>query len=341
MNDLDQKYHIGRKGRLGLSFLLSGFLFFFIWIVSLFDNPPGFSLVVAIWMALEGFITWESIHYFQTKQSVKDGLGYWLKSIGVGVIAFCAVYYVFKWVDFYYGSEPPTYFHMIVSALIGFILSSIIVTLTEVIKWRAKWYESRLENERIQKDQVKAELSALQSHIDPHFLFNNLNTLYSLIYKEPELAADFLEKLAEIYRYILSNKDEQVVSAAKEWEMGMNYLDLLKSRYGKGILEEVTIKETDLESNFLPPLSVQQLIENAVKHNRVEVDKPLKISFNQTDTYLVVENQINPKFAPAKSHGSGLKNLKARFGHLTDQELLVDQTGERFCVSLPLLKMQQ
>ncbi len=332
------KRQISRTGRFLISVLLSSFLFFFIWIISQFDNPPGFNLAVFAWISIEGFLTWESIHLYQERAQERSNANYLMKSVLVGVAAFCIVYYIFKWIDYFsYSSEPPTIFHMIVAALIGTILSAMLVSVSEILKWRSRWYESRVENEAIQKDQIKAELNSLQSHIDPHFLFNNLNTLYSLIYKDPERAADFLERLSEIYRYILSNREEQVVPAVTELTMGVYYLELLKSRFGSAIKDQIEIQKEGLKEYYLPPLSIQQLIENAVKHNQVEEKIPLELKIFKKGEYLEISNHINRKMNVPDSHGTGLENLRSRISYLTDRPLEVIETKEDFCVKMPLL----
>lgn len=288
------------------------------------------------WLAASAFTVWESIHQYQSRTK-HEGFRYWFFSLAAGTATFCAIFYVFKWVDFYfYKSEPPTWLHMLVTAFFGFMISAGILVHTEIFRWRARWFETRLENERMQKEQMKARLTALQSHIDPHFLFNNLNTLYSLILNDPPSAAHFLEQLAEIYRYILSIKDEQAVKAETEWKMAMLYLDLLKARYGLALHESIEVSVDDLEGYYLPPLSIQQLIENAVKHNRVEEEQPLRIVFRKEDQYLEVYNTRNVKMNNT-SMGTGLKNLQDRFSYLTERPCIVSATPDFFSVKLPLL----
>lgn len=194
--------------------------------------------------------------------------------------------------------------------------------------------------ERLEKARALSELSALHAQVDPHFLFNALNTLSYLIGADPDRARRFNDLLARVYRYILSQRDRHLVLLAEEMRFVDDYVALLRVRFGDGALRlERDAPEGALETHVVPPLAVQLLVENAVKHNQLDRDDPLVITLRLAGGELVVENRRRPRPLDRPSAGVGLSNLQERCKLATGRPVALDVTPDRFAVRLPLLSV--
>ena len=192
------------------------------------------------------------------------------------------------------------------------------------------------ETQELKTQQVQSQLENLRNQISPHFLFNSLNTLMNLIPKDQDRAMSYLSKLSKFYRYTVSNQDEPLVPISTEVENATTYADLLHERFGKNIT--ITLECTSANGKMTLPLSLQLLIENAVKHNIVSKSKPLHINiYCADDGYIHVENNLQPKIQAVSSTGSGLSNIKKRFAYFTDKAVLINESNGRYHISLPLI----
>lgn len=195
----------------------------------------------------------------------------------------------------------------------------------------------QLQFARLEKAKAEAELDALKSQIDPHFMFNSLNTLSYLIENNQEKALLFNDKLADVYRYILMNKDKELVPLQAEIEFLNNYFTLLKLRFGNSIyLNYPTTKS--LNNYLIPPISLQVLLENAVKHNEFDEKQPLQIAMNVDEKHLSFINTKRRKELSRPSSKVGLKNLNERYRIILQEELFIESTTKQFLVRLPLLE---
>jgi len=193
------------------------------------------------------------------------------------------------------------------------------------------------EKERIQTAHVQSQLDNLRNQINPHFLFNSLNTLMNLIPKDPDRATNYLTKLSKFYRYSVSYNEDTTVPIQHEIENARNYADLLHERFGDNI--NITIKNpTKVNVNVLP-MSLQLLIENAVKHNIVSKNKPLYINIevDENANTVTVENNLQRKIHAVSSTGIGLENIKKRIAYFTKDKMKIDENLESFTVSIPLI----
>lgn len=181
---------------------------------------------------------------------------------------------------------------------------------------------------------ASTQFETLKNQLDPHFLFNSLNVLSSLVEENPVQAQDFIEVLAKLYRYILEQKDKPVVPLQEELEFSENYMELLKYRFGKSLIFNCTVQNT--KDQYIAPLSLQLLLENCIKHNQATEVKPLEIKVFERDGDLVVENNLQPKTTAKKSYGVGLSNIGQRYRLLSSRKIKVEQTADRFTVSLPI-----
>jgi two-component system LytT family sensor kinase len=196
--------------------------------------------------------------------------------------------------------------------------------------------EVLLEAEQLKKEQVQSQLEMLKSQVNPHFLFNSLNTLASLIPEEPDLAVDFVRKLSKVYRYILEIRDFHTVPLQKELSALKAYHFLLQIRFGESLNVKIDIPDRYLNEHILP-LSLQMLIENAVKHNILSVHKPLWIEVFISNGRVIVRNNLQRKNQQTDSTGLGLQNIQNRYQLLGSQPVDVIVTTQSFSVSLPLL----
>ena len=196
-----------------------------------------------------------------------------------------------------------------------------------------------LRSARLQKENYQAQLEGLKNQVQPHFLFNSLNVLRSLINKDQEKATEFTQRLSDLYRSFLTYGDEPLISLEKELEVSKAYIFLLETRFGKALQVSLDIPEDSL-SYFLPPGALQTLIENAIKHNGSTSKNPLQVRIYIEEKKLVVRNRLRPRFEKTTSTKTGLKNLKTRYSFLSQEEVEWVRTEEEFIVRLPLLKVE-
>lgn len=185
---------------------------------------------------------------------------------------------------------------------------------------------------------AQTELRALRLQLDSHFVFNNLSVLSELILKDQQLGFEYSENFSKVYRYLLLNAKKELITLKEEIKFLGSYLFLLKNRMGNGVEFDVQISESQLDLN-LPPITLQLLVENAIKHNRIDKDDPLliKIYTDQNDQ-LVVENIIKPLHKPPLSSGVGLENIAKRYLLLSDRKPIIEHGSRLFVVKIPLLK---
>jgi len=200
-----------------------------------------------------------------------------------------------------------------------------------------KYYSSQNRILKIEKEKNENELKWLKSQVNPHFLFNNLNALDTLIDKNSEQAKAYLYKLSNIYRYLLTTSEKDVVSLQEEWDFIDDYTYLLKERYGNSYLFNKTNKLQNLQDYLIPPATLQNLIENAVKHNHGSIKDPLIIDINIDSKNISVTHQKRLKIDIKTSLGKGLKNLKSRYKLLSNKEINIINSNS-FSVVLPQIK---
>jgi LytS/YehU family sensor histidine kinase len=201
------------------------------------------------------------------------------------------------------------------------------------------------ESEKVQRAQMEqakaeAELEALKNQIDPHFIFNSLNALSHLIEVKPEKAKQFNDTLADVYRYILHNKGRDMVLLGEEMQFLEDYFSLLKIRFENAIQLNNKVLREKYESCLVPPISLQVLIENAVKHNEFSDTNPLVIDMEMQHEELIIKNQVHKKTLRRASSKIGLQNLNERYRLTTLKGIVVKEEENYFTVMLPVLKME-
>lgn len=210
-------------------------------------------------------------------------------------------------------------------------------------------YFIRLRDKRLQqasllkKEKIESQYEALKSQINPHFLFNSFNTLITIIEENPEVAVEYVETLSDYYRSILQYREKEVIPLEEELELVRNYVFLLKKRYGNNFNLHIECDSGAKQSILLPPLTLQMLVENAVKHNVISKGKKLevRIAVSPDGHYLVVSNNLQRKMTAEKSTGFGLQSIARRYELLTDSKIIIEETGDAFRVRIPLIKNEK
>ncbi|MBB1193354.1 histidine kinase [Flavobacterium sp. SOK18b] len=234
--------------------------------------------------------------------------------------------------EFLENENPQSY---IVSSIITFF-----VTLTiHAIYFYKAYNENKVKEQKIIAGTANAKFESLKNQIDPHFLFNSLNVLSSLIEENPENAQRFTTSLSKIYRYVLEQKDKELVSVAEELAFAKTYMNLLKMRFENSITFHLPTDFDNSEAKVVP-LSLQLLLENTIKHNVVSENKPLQITIFIQDNYLVVQNNLQKKEVLQDRQGVGLQNIVSRYALLSKRKVLVEKTETDFKVLIPILTKQ-
>lgn len=200
-----------------------------------------------------------------------------------------------------------------------------------------KVYEAQVRFYKIGKEKKQSELQSLKAQIDPHFLFNNLNTVDALIDSNPQNAKEYINKLAQLYRYLIANKDFEVVLLEEELAFAQNYIYLIACRFGEAYQFDIQQGQNDGTSFLIPPGALQTLLENIVKHNRATSLEPVKTTIQVLNDRIIVSNELKKQKVAVPSSGIGLSNLKSRYDLLSDQQLKIT-TNDYFIVELPAIK---
>ncbi len=203
---------------------------------------------------------------------------------------------------------------------------------------RAK--EKEIEAEALKRTQIQAQLQQVKSQINPHFLFNNLNVLAALIMNKSEDANTFVENFSEVYRYILKNQEKELISLQSELTFIKPYIFLLEKRFGSGIQINLNFSAPPSNQQYIIPVAVQMLIENAIKHNIASTKKPLKIDLFLKDDYLWIKNNLQPKNTTEISNKIGINNINLRYKLISGKEIIIRQDNKDFEVALPVLNIQ-
>lgn len=288
------------------------------------------SLWIALWMgnaylsqSLDYFFSWHA----EPLKRLVSGL------VGMVVYTVCSVYglvFLFRFVfGFDVGDElDSTYYSTIIITL---IITMFMTGRSFLLNWR----ESAVDAERAKKESVAAQYESLKNQVNPHFLFNSLNALTNLVYEDQDKAAKFIKQLSEVYRYVLDTRDKELVPLAEEVKFLDSYWYLQQIRFGEKLNLKVSLENA---KGQVAPLALQMLIENAIKHNVIAEDQPLYIEVRMGTEYIVVENNLQKKKIPGEgSSGIGLENIQKRYEFLSNQKVVVENTGDVFRVKLPVI----
>lgn len=218
----------------------------------------------------------------------------------------------------------------------GVVISIMLVAIEIGMQFFGHWKNSLIEIEKYKTESLQAQLQNLKNQINPHFLFNNMSVLSSLVYKDQDKAVDFINQLSKVYRYLLDSKDEELTSLENELTFIKSYTYLLQIRFDTSINFDIQISDIKL-NQLLPPLALQLLIENTIKHNEVSSDKPLYVSIKTENDILIVSNNIQLRSQVDENGKTGLQNIKDRYKYFTDLPVEILKNDQSFIVKIPLL----
>lgn len=259
-------------------------------------------------------------------------------AIQFGVGALVAL--IIRFVIYEFGEPflPFTLDRMFLAATwVLYIFAASIINSVFVIGYAIdKWKESLVQAERLEKEKTQVQFDNLKNQLNPHFLFNALTSLNSLIFENQGLASQFLQHLSKVYRYVLQNKDKNFVTLQTELDFIQNYLFLLRTRFEHALTINLDIRD-DSRERAIVPVTLQILIENAIKHNVADKSRPLSIEITSIGNYLVVSNNLQERKIVESSNKQGLENLKSLYRFLTENPVIVEQTETRFAVKVPLV----
>jgi sensor histidine kinase YesM len=329
-----------------------------IWTVFFIVTPPIFGYVFQgpkIFSSLSYYFTYTSIgyaygisfglgnsllgRYFSkldwTKNPKRTNLISFLVFIGYGT--FMGIMIPFTVDRFLWGMSGISVFYDVsVKAFMTTVANLVVFYFYSTTLISNNWIKAIEKNEELKRENLLARYEALKNQVNPHFLFNSLNTLSGLVEQKPELATDFIKKLSDIYRYVLEQNDKELVSINDELKFVTDYIFLSKMRFGKGLMFNSSIST---ETFQVVPLGIQMLVENAIKHNIVSDDMPLHIDMEIEDGFVKVSNNLqNKTIINSGKEPLGLENLKKRYAYLSNAPVEVIELNSKFIVKLPIIE---
>jgi sensor histidine kinase YesM len=221
-----------------------------------------------------------------------------------------------------------------------YLLVFLVMAIYEAIYLFVQWRKALLEQERVRQEHIKSQLEGLRNQVNPHFLFNSLNTLMSIVADDQKLAIHYVQKMSKVFRYVLENRDEQLIPLETELEFIDNYVFLQKERFQENLQVKMDIPE-EKKSSFIVPLSLQILFENAIKHNVISKKNPLTIEVYINDEgKLAVRNNLQLKNNVMPGTKVGLENIKKRYAFFTEEPVTIDDQNGFWEVTLPIVHLK-
>lgn len=211
--------------------------------------------------------------------------------------------------------------------------------VTGILIYIIKEREQSAQNwQQLQTEKLQSQYETLKNQVNPHFLFNSFNTLLSIIEEDPQKAAQYVEHLSDFYRSIVNIREKDLISLSEELRIIEDYFFIQKKRFGEALNFEISLTDNQKETYSMPPLTLQLLAENAIKHNIVSKEIPLLFQLYIENDHLIVQNNLNIKASKEKGEGLGLQNIKNRFLLIAQKEVVIETTQTHFIVKLPLIK---
>ncbi|HFA51954.1 MAG TPA: histidine kinase [Bacteroidetes bacterium] len=281
---------------------------------------------------------WVSENYPWLETPVKTFFIALAASLAYTVLATQIFWAAFQWTVY---GDP--FFEILFHINKRFIITASIITLIiglfmYGVNFFKLWKQSFLETEELKRVHIEAQYEALKNQIDPHFLFNSFNVLSALVYKDPDLAAKFIKQLSLTYRYVLDTREKEIIPLAEELKALEAYAFLMKIRFGENLDVELNIANPNGE--MVVPLTLQMLVENAIKHNEISKAKPLKVEVERDGPgYIVVRNNWQEKKQAQHPSGVGLENIRARYKFVSKKEIEIIKKDGQFAVRIPVAIM--
>lgn len=241
---------------------------------------------------------------------------------------------------FLYGELPdPLYNWLIFNGRVSITISLVISSILTSVGFFQSWRKSTVQEEELKLEMLDYRYKALLNQVNPHFLFNSLNVLTSLVYEDQELAVKFIRQLSKVYRYTLENKERDLVNLKEESAYIESYVFLLKIRFEDALQIQIDIPKD--EDSYLIPMALQIVLENAIKHNSISISEPLKITIACEGDYLVIKNNRQVPNKKEESTGFGLENIQKRLDFLTDKKLITEIIEDQYIARIPILTLIQ
>ncbi len=296
----------------------------------------GWAFGFAFWLGHLAIGTYTKKKLDWTKNLKKANVISLLMYIIYGVIVCSSIPFLFdRFVLEMTGQD--LFINVLIMALMIFSLDLIVIAIFYSTYLTKYWKKSIEANEELKRENLLAKYEALKNQVNPHFLFNSLNTLSGVVEQKPELATDFIKKLSDIYRYVLEQNDKELVTINDEMKFVEDYIFLSKMRFGEALIFNYLLP--DKNTIQIVPLGLQMLVENAIKHNIISDKKPLKIEMEIEQGYVIVKNNLQKKKTiNSGKEPLGLKNLKKRYKYLTDASVEVIELDSAFIVKLPIIE---
>jgi sensor histidine kinase YesM len=313
-------------------------------IVTNTNYKPVYLIINYVYFIGLAWLIWEGNVYLmmQLKKRIKISFEAYYKSIlllhGIVILytAFISFFGLIIWL--FFSSEDKDSFDPLLNSVLMIVVSAIFITnIYEIFYLNREQADIAKRADQLNVAKTHAELVALKNQIDPHFIFNSLNTLSYLISTDPLNARLYNDTLAKVYHYILFNREKNLVFVKEEIEFLSNFYYLLKIRFDKSINMIIEINSLQAEDLCIPPISLQILIENAIKHNELKETNPLTINVTVSSNFIVVKNKIVQKPYSQPTVGSGLNNLDNRYKLITGKNIIVYKNPDYFIVKLPVL----
>lgn len=306
-------------------------------------------IVVVLWILCVITILWLGNRYLYKRldRSVPwlqyPSRRFFLQLISSTLFSLCCINLTYYFLKRLINEDPPDQTQMLVVNIYGLLFIIPVLSINFGIYFMMQWKKAEVKSNLLNERHLRSELDALRLQVDPHFLFNSLNVLAGLIEKNSKGAQYFLEKFAEVYRYILQYQKEDLVPLQIELSFVRAYVHLLEQRFGSALQVNMEIPENDNQQLAIPPMALQMLIENAVKHNVIAKETPLLVDIRLIEgNRLSIINNYQP-LTLEKQHkpGTGIDNIRKRYQHLSNDMPVFQTDMEHYKVELPLFEMEE
>ncbi|MGH1516960.1 sensor histidine kinase [Chryseobacterium sp. JK1] len=297
-------------GELMIDFSISFLFSLFVWYFNIYSLPK---------FSIQNIST----RFFNKKLGI---------SLSIGIVVMAAIVLIHHIMFPKYGFNTMVLMYEFRGILINLTIYMFLYLLYQTYNSQ----QIKFELEQIRTDNLNAQYELLKQQINPHFLFNSLNTLKSMIDIKDESSGDFVVRLADFYRFTLDNRKMDLIPLKKELAILEAYVFLLTSRFEDGIEFKIDIQEEILNS-YIPPFTLQLLCENCIKHNVVSLANPLIIRLYSDQEYIIIENNFQPKNIPQESAGIGIENIRERYKHFAEKEMTILHNDANFTVKLPII----
>ena len=321
-------------------------------IASQFEEPDEFSLPFFMAEVLSAYAYYEASRFFigyfrermkSTPFPVRLFVQFFVTLL-VSTLFAVPLYALVKQLYIVYQpqNEVLNIYHLTSQFMSTLVMVLIIFSVNLGVDYFSQLNQREVAFEQLEKEKIISQFNLLKSQVDPHFLFNSLNTLHNLIRTQSEFTEEFVLSLSKTMRYSLEEKTDEVMPINKELEALQHYIFLQKRRFGSAFEFSVNLTAEQLEKVYVLPFTLQTLVENAIKHNVVSEESPLLINLSIEPDYLIVENSRNLKeLDEGEKLGTGLENLKQRYSFFTDKKVKVMETTNSFKVRIPLLYVEK